>query len=123
MLERLSDAPDRTIGLKASGTVMAHDLEQAIEGLTGDIKSSPAASVIVVIDEDFDGYFVEVARGLATASLAHRTLVKLAVVMDEGRIGEARESGFDLAAATVRLFPAADRKTAFDWAAAARRGE
>jgi hypothetical protein len=123
MLERLSDAPDRTIGLKASGTVMAQDIEDAIAGLSADLGASAAAGVIVEIDHDFDGYFAELARGLTSASLAHRTLVKLAVVMDGDRLNEARLSGFDRAAAPVRLFVAADRMTAFSWAAAARRGE
>ena len=43
MLERLSDAPDRTIGLKASGTVMAQDIEDAIAGLSADLGASAAA--------------------------------------------------------------------------------
>lgn len=122
MLERQADAPDRTIALKASGTVMARDVVEAIARVSADFGAS-AASVVVEIDHDFDGYLAELARGLATASLAHRSLVKLAVVMDGDRLDEARVAGFDNAAAPVRLFAAADRRMAFDWAAAARRGE
>jgi hypothetical protein len=122
MLERLQEAPDQTIGLRATGTVMAGDVEEAIGRLGGPGASAPTGLVIVV-DEDFDGYFAELARGLTNASLAHRSLVRLAVVTEADATEEARLSGFDRAAAPVRLFAAADLKAAFDWAAAARRGE
>ncbi len=121
MLERLQDAPDQVIGLSASGTVMARDVEDAIR-LSADPGGSTPAGLVVVVDRDFDGYFAELARGLADAARAHKSLVRLAVVTDADRLEEARLSGFDgSAAAPIRLFGAADRKAALDWAAAARQ--
>ncbi len=78
MLERIQDAPVHTLALKASGTILAQDIEAAIEAALG--STNAATGLVVVIDRDFDGYFAELARGLANASLAHRSLVKLAVV-------------------------------------------
>ena len=93
MLERIQDAPAQTLALKASGTIMARDVEAAIEAALG--PSSAATGLVVVIDRDFDGYLAELARGLANAALAHRSLVKLAVVTDADRMDEARLSGFE----------------------------
>ena len=121
MLERIQDAPAQTLALKASGTVMARDVEAAIEAALG--SSSAASGLVVVIDRDFDGYLAELSRGLAKAALAHRSLVKLALVADSDRMAEARFSGFEASAVPIRLFAAADRRLAFDWAAGARRGE
>ncbi len=121
MLQRIQDAPAETLALKASGTVMARDVEAAIEAALG--SSNAATGLVVVIDRDFDGYLAELSRGLANAALAHRSLVKLAVVADADQIAEARLSGFEASAVPIRLFGAADRNLAFDWAAGARRGE
>ena len=121
MLERVQDAPPHTLALRASGTVMARDVERAIEAALG--RSEAATGLVIIIDPDFDGYFAELARGLTTASLAHKSLVKLAVVTDPGRMDEARLSGFETSPVSVRLFTDADEKSALDWAAAARRGE
>jgi hypothetical protein len=121
MLERVQDAPPHTLALQASGTVMARDVEAAIEAALG--QSGAATGLVIVIDPEFDGYFAEVARGLTSASLAHKSLVKLAVVTDTNRMDEARLSGFDVSAVPVRLFDAADQRAAMEWAEAARRGE
>jgi post-segregation antitoxin (ccd killing protein) len=85
--------------------------------------SDAATGLVILIDPDFDGDFAELAKGLANAGLAHKALVKLAVVTDAELMDEARLSGFDVSAVPVRLFASADRKAALDWAAAARRGE
>jgi hypothetical protein len=122
MLARISDAPDQIIAICASGTVMAGDVDEAIARQTG-AGGSSAAGLVVVIEPDFEGHFAELARGLAKAALAHRTLVKLAVVTEDDKMQEARLSGFEQAAAPVRFFAVADRSAAFDWAAAARGGE
>jgi hypothetical protein len=122
MLERIPDAPDRIIALRASGTVMARDVDEAIASQAG-AGGSTAAGLVVVIDRDFDGYLAELARGLSNAALAHRALVKLAVVTEEGKMPEAQLSGFDKSAVPVRFFAASDRTAAFEWAVAAQRGE
>lgn len=121
MLEGIRDAPAHTLALKASGTVMAQDVEAAIQAALG--SSSAARGLVIVIDRDFDGYFAELSRELANAALAHRSLVKLALVTDADRMEEAKLSGFEVSAVPIRLFAAEDRKSAFDWAAGARRGE
>jgi glucose-6-phosphate dehydrogenase assembly protein OpcA len=121
MLERIQDAPAQTLALKASGTIMAQDVEAAIQAALG--SSNAASGLVIVIDRDFDGYLAELARGLANAALAHRSLVKLAVVTDADRMEEAKLSGFDVSAVPIRLFATADRNLAFGWAAGARRGE
>jgi len=121
MLDRLQDAPAHALALRASGTIMARDVEAAIGAAIG--PSTLSTGVVIVIDRDFDGYFAELARGLANSSLAHKNLVKLAVVTDADRMDEAKLSGFDVSAVTIRLFAASERNAAYDWAAAARRGE
>jgi hypothetical protein len=121
MLERVQDAPAQALALRASGSILAPEIEAAIEDALG--QSEAATGLVIVIDPDFDGYFGELAKGLANASLAHKSLVKLAVVADAERLNAAKLSGFDASAVPVRLFDAADRNAALDWAAAARRGE
>jgi hypothetical protein len=121
MLERVQDAPAHSLALRASGTVTAGDVEAAIEAALG--RSEAATGLVIVIDGDFDGYFAELARGLTNASLAHRSLVKIAVVADPAWMDEARLSGFDASPVPVRLFAEADQRAALNWAAAARRGE
>ena len=121
MLERLQDAPAHTLALKASGTIQARDIESAIAAALG--PSDAATGLVVVIDRDFDGYFAELARGLSHVSLAHKNLVRVAVVTEADRMDEAKLSGFDAPAVPIRLFAANDRRAAYDWAAAARRGE
>ena len=116
MLEPMHDAPAQALALKASGTITAGDVEKAIEGALA--SSSAATGLVVVIDRDFDGYFAELARGLKHASLAHKNLVRLAVVTEADRMDEAQLSGFDIAAVPIRLFTANDRRAAYDWAAA-----
>jgi hypothetical protein len=117
MLERLQDAPDQVIGLSASGTVIAWDIEDAIR-LLGSPGGSTPAGLVVVVARDFDGYFAEIARGLADASRAHKSLARLAVVTEADRLDEARLSGLD--DSPVPLFATAERKAALDWAAARR---
>ena len=121
MLERVQEAPAQTLALRASGTVVAQDVEAAI----GAALSEAATGLVIVIDPDFDGYFAELARGLASAALAHKSLVKLAVVTDPEQMDEARlpSPGFEASPVPVRLFARADEKGALEWAAAARRGE
>ncbi len=121
MLERIQDAPGETLALRASGTILSQDIEAAIQAAMG--ASSAARGLVIVIDRDFDGYFAELARGLAKAALAHRSLVKLAIVADADRMDEAKLSGFEVSAVPIRLFVAKDRNMAFDWAAGAPRGE
>ncbi len=121
MLERVPDAPAETLALRASGTVMARDVETAIEAALG--RSGASSGLVIVIDPDFDGYLAELARGLSSSALTHKNLVKLAVVCDAGLLDEAKFSGFDTSAVPIRLYPSTERRHAFDWAAAARRGE
>ena len=85
--------------------------------------STVGIGLVVVIDPDFDGYFAELARGLTTVSLAHKNVVRIAVVTEADRMDEAKISGFSVSAVPIRLYAAADRKTAYDWADATRRGE
>ena len=87
MLERIEDAPAQAIALRASGTIMGRDIEEAIDAAIG--QSDAATGLVVVLNSDFDGYFAELARGLANAALAHKGLVKLAVVASPSVMGEA----------------------------------
>ena len=122
MLERLQEAPDRIVGLRATGAVTARDVEEAI-GSIEEPSPSVAAGLVIVADRDFDGNFVELAQGLTSAALACRSLVRLALVTELDELEVARTSGFDRAPVPIRLFAAADLRAALDWAAAPRRGE
>ncbi len=119
MLERINEAPAQALALRASGTIMARDIEVAIDaGL-----SEAATGLVIVIDPDFDGYFAGLARGLATAALAHKSLVKLAVVIDPDQMDGAKLNSFEPSPVRIRQFARADMNGALEWAAAARRGE
>jgi hypothetical protein len=118
MLQRMPDPP-QTLALLASGTVMAGDVEAAINAAVGEA----ATGLVVVIAPDFDGDFAELARGLASAALAHKPLVKLAVVIDPDEMDGARLNSFEASPVRIRQFARADTNSALEWAAAARRGE
>jgi hypothetical protein len=119
MLERVQEAPAQTLALRASGAVTAGDVASAIEAGLGDA----ATGLVVIIAPDFDGDFAELARGLAGAALAHKALVKLAVVIDPEQMDGAKLNSFEASPVHIRQFAAADRNAAFEWAATARRGE
>jgi SpoIIAA-like len=119
MLERVQDAPPQTLALRASGTVTAGDVTAAIEAALG----SAATGLVMVIDADFDGDFAEMARGFASAALAHKSLVKLAVVVDPEQMDGATLNSFEASPVGIRQFAHADENAALEWAAAARRGE
>ena len=121
MLERLQDPPDHALALKASGTVMARDVEAAVDAALG----SPTAptGVVVVIDHDFDGYLAELARGLANVALGHKNVVRMAVVMEPYLLAEAKLNAWTASPVPIRLFALDERAAAYNWADAARRGE
>ena len=119
MLERVQEAPAQAIAWRASGTVMAQDVETAIEAAVGDA----ATGLVIVIDPDFNGDFGELARGLAGAALAQKSLVKLALVTDSNPMDQGARGGFEVSPVPVRLFARSDERSALEWAAGARRGE
>jgi hypothetical protein len=119
MLERLQDAPAQTLALRATGTVTARDIETAIDAGLGDA----ATGLVIVIGPDFDGDFPELARGLASSALAHKWLVKLAVIVDPEQMDGATLNSFEASPVRIRQFAHADENAALEWAAAARRGE
>jgi len=121
MLERTQDQPEHALALEASGTVMARDVEQAIDAALG--AATVATGLVIVISRDFDGYFAELARGLATVAVAHKNIVRIAVVTEADRMDEARLNAWGASAVPVRLFAVNERRAAYDWADAARRGE
>ncbi|RBP11898.1 hypothetical protein DFR50_1155 [Roseiarcus fermentans] len=120
MLERIQDAPADALALAASGTVMARDVEQAVDAALGAI--SAPTGLVVVIGDDFDGYMAELERGLANVAAAHRTIVRIALVTGPGQSAEAT-LGVAQSAVPIRLFAAGDRLAAFDWAESARPGQ
>ena len=119
MLERVQDGPAQTLALRASGTVAALDVESAIKAALSDA----ATGLVVIINRDFEGDFAELARGLASSALAHKSLVKLAVVIDPELMDGAKLNSFEASPVHIRQFAPADENAALEWAAAARRGE
>ena len=119
MLERVHDGPAQTLALRASGAVAAQDVEAAISAAMG----GAATGLVVIIAPDFGGDFAELARGLATSALAHKSLVKLAVVVDPEQMDGATLNNFKASPVRIRQFARADENAALEWAAAARRGE
>jgi hypothetical protein len=118
-LERVRDAPAQIVALHARGTVMAREVEAAIDAAVG----AAATGLVVIIAPDFGGDFAELARGLATSALAHKSLVKLAVVVDPEQMDGATLNNFEASPVRIRQFARADEGAALEWAAAARRGE
>jgi hypothetical protein len=121
MLERMKDVAERALVLEASGTVMAGDVEAAVEAALG--PTSAAKGLVIVINRDFDGYLAQLARGLANVSVAHKTIVRIAVVADAGLMEEAKLDPWGASAVPIRLFSREERRAAYDWAEAAGRGE
>ncbi|HEY1782505.1 MAG TPA: hypothetical protein VGG79_19095 [Roseiarcus sp.] len=119
MLQQVEHAPAQTLALRASGTVAAQEVEAAIDAAMG----AAATGLVIVIDPDFAGDFAELARGLSSAALAHRSLVKLAVVVDPEQIDGATLNSFEASPVRIRQFAHAHESGALEWAAAARRGE
>lgn len=119
MLERVQEAPPQALALRASGTVMAGDIEAAVNAALGEA----ATGLVMIIDPNFDGDFAGLARGLATSALAHKSLVKLAVVIDPEQMDGATLNSFEASPVRIRQFARADANSALEWAAAARRGE
>ena len=119
MLERVQDGPAQTVALRASGAVEAQEVEAAINAAMGEA----ATGLVVIIAPDFAGDFAELARGLATSALAHKSLVKLAVVVDPEQMDGATLNSFQASPVRIRQFARADGNAALEWAAAARRGE
>jgi hypothetical protein len=117
MLERVENA--ETLALRASGAVSARDLEATINAALGEA----ATGLVVIIDPNFDGDFAGLARGLATSALAHKSLVKLAVVVDPEQMDGATLNSFEASPVRIRQFARVDANSALEWAAAARRGE
>jgi hypothetical protein len=120
MLERM-DATKRALALEATGTIMARDVEAAVEAAIGPV--SVPAGLVIVVGRDFDGYLAELARGLANVSLAHKSIVRIAVVIDADRMEEAKLNPWSASAVPIRLFSAEERRAACDWADAAGRGD
>ena len=121
MLEPVRDAPAQSVALRASGTVMAPDVEAAIAAALG--RSEAATGLVIVIDPDFDGQFAELASGLAASALSHKSLVKLAVVVDPEQMDAPTLNSLEASPVRIRQFAHADESAALEWAAAARRGE
>jgi hypothetical protein len=119
MLKRVQDGPAQTVALRASGVVVAQDVEAAINAALGEV----ATGLVVIIAPDFVGDFSELARGLATSALAHKSLVKLAVVVDREQMDGATLNSFEASPVHIRQFARADESAALEWAASARRGE
>ena len=121
MLERTRDQPEHALALEASDTVIARDVEAAVDAALG--ASTVGTGLVIVVNRDFDGYFAEIARGLASVSVGHKNVVKIAVVTEADRMDEAKLISWSASAVPIRLFPAAERHAAYAWADAARRGE
>jgi SpoIIAA-like len=119
MLEQAPNAPAETLALSARGTVTAEDVGAAIDAALGEASTG----LVIVIEPDFDGDFAGLARGLASAALARKSLVKLAVVVDPDEMDGARLNSFGASPVRIRQFARADLNSALEWAAAARRGE
>ena len=82
---------------------MAQDVEAAIDAAVGEA----ATGLVMIIAPDFGGDFAELARGLATSALAHKSLVKLAVVVDPEQMDGATLNSFE-ARRRIRQFARAD---------------
>lgn len=118
MLERIQVAPAHALAFDATGTVVASDVEVAVESALG--SASAATGVVVVVSRDFDGYFAELERGLANVAAKHKTLTRVAIVTDADRVDEARLSPWGGPTAPIRVFARDELRVAYDWADAAR---
>ncbi len=121
MLERVHEGPAQTLALRASGAVAAQDVEAAINAAMG-IRGRDRPR------RDYrPGFWRRILpswrAGLQAQRLRHKSLVKLAVVVDPEQMDGATLNGFEASPVRIRQFARADENAALEWAAAARRGE
>src|ERR1700722_17829728 len=112
MLERVHEGPAQTLALRASGAIAAQDVEAAINAAMG----AAATGLVVIIAPDFGGDFAELARGLASSALAHKSLVKLAGVVGPEKMDGAALKQLRAFPGPIRQFARADENAALEWA-------
>lgn len=105
MLTRIAEMPQGLAGLSVDGTVTAGDLPGAIADLGG------TKRLLVSVTPAFDGYMVELVRGLIRA-VDDGTLTRCALVVPDAMLPEAKLHG---ETARFRAFPAAERRLAEIW--------
>lgn len=98
MIERQDESPKDLVGLSASGTVMAHDVKEALRMV------GVAEKLLVMVTPDFDGYLAELVGGIQHAC-THGEAKRCALVVPQGMAEEARQRG---ESSNYRVFEARD---------------
>ena len=109
MLERVQDAPAQTLALRASDTVMAREVEAAIDAVAGSIRGGDRPRHDS--RSGFRGVFRRIgARAWRAPHLGHKSLVKLAVVTDPRADGRSQGPRFEASPVPIRCSFAPTRK-------------
>lgn len=114
MLLRQKSEVQQIQTFRATGTVLARDVLQLFEG--GGATIDVDARLQFVIDSDFDGYLVELIKGLKKrVAISGCSNLKIAVVMPDGVIPEAKLAGLSDKQGVIRAFSAIQSSAATDW--------
>jgi hypothetical protein len=116
VLEPVAGLPKGVAGLMALGTVVEHDVPQAVALVGGAGSATPGLAVFVA--RDFDGYLAELLRGLEkTAEDGDAPFARWALILRDDEIGEADLYGKSLAGGKLRVFRDSERQAALGWLA------
>lgn len=108
MLTPIPDLPDGLMGLSATRTVLAADVDRAIKG------RDPGARLYAEVGAGFDGYMAELVSALLRACGDGR-LARCALVVPDEMLAEAQLAGAPEAGGKMRGFGARDAAVARRW--------
>lgn len=121
MIERMDDAPDGVIGLRASGEVTADDYRRVLEPALAAGADAGEIRFLYVLDDDFSMSAGAVAQdakvGIALGAGHHSAWTRTAIVTDSGRLSGAIHAFGWMLPGDVRVFGLAQMDAARDWVA------
>ncbi len=120
MMELLTNLPDNTIGVAASGHVSATDYETVlVPAVEAALKRHDKVRLLYALGADFTGFTPGAMWDDMKLGLAHfRAWERVAFVTDVGWVANAISMFRFVMPCPVRVFPAKDRAAAEAWIAA-----
>jgi len=118
MFEPGGELPNGVLALRASGTVIAQDVPEAVALLAGTRPELKERGLVVFVGPDFDGYLAELVRGLEEeAAKGNAPFARWALVVEDDKMGEVHQFGRFAAEGNFRVFQESVRQSALEWAA------
>jgi hypothetical protein len=119
MFERITEAPEGVVALKAVGDVSARDYDDVLKpAVDAAIEKHGKIRLVIEFGPEFDGYSAGAAWEDLKFGAGHLSkFARCAVVTDDGMLGGAVRAFGVLMPGDVKVFPAAERAQALTWAA------